>query len=225
MQTLPTKIEKRLTDEALAYFELRNDTFFHKIPKEKVYYYISNSLLAGKRAAKEYPGNINAVCEREGISIQIHRSKGIFPGISMRAQSIYSRQEKIIRLYSESINEFLSGCENTNLPDGCLDYERIIALHIAHEFFHYIEYKEEKSVPNSLEPVITKKIGKVFTQTAHIHPCSEIAAHKFCKCINGLRYLPNIYDLIFLLNNGRMNNEFMIFILDEFESIKRGVNK
>ena len=48
----------KLNDRTLAYAELKNDLLFQKIPKDKIKYYVDDSLFLGKIEAKNIWGKI-----------------------------------------------------------------------------------------------------------------------------------------------------------------------
>ena len=74
-----------MEDRILAMCELSNDLLFHKIPRERLGYYVDASLEAGRSAAKCFSGrSIRELYEEYGIAIRHAGSgKGSF-GVTLR---------------------------------------------------------------------------------------------------------------------------------------------
>ena len=65
-----------MEDRILAMCELSNDLLFHKIPRERLGYYVDASLEAGRSAAKCFSGrSIRELYEEYGIAIR-HAGSG-----------------------------------------------------------------------------------------------------------------------------------------------------
>lgn len=184
----------------LAYLELRQDFLFEKIPKDKIGYYLDSSLRIGQDKARSIVSrDITALLKDAKIKIEHNEGSGEFFKVKLRAQFEFDPKgnNKII-LYHESIKEFAE--------DSGLDFETAVNLHLVHEYFHYLENKEIKTVPESLDPVINFKFFK-FKKYAHIKRCSEIAAHAFVKEFLNLDTLPNHYDFEYLIQNKKMSSK------------------
>lgn len=65
-----------MEDRILAMCELSNDLLFHKIPRERLGYYVDASLEAGRSAAKCFSGrSIRELYEEYGIAIRHARKR------------------------------------------------------------------------------------------------------------------------------------------------------
>lgn len=63
-------IKLKTDDRFLAYLELRKDTFFHKIPTEKIRYYIDGALAYGKQLAVTADFvDPSELCDRLGVMV------------------------------------------------------------------------------------------------------------------------------------------------------------
>ena len=93
-----------MEDRILAMCELSNDLLFHKIPRERLGYYVDASLEAGRSAAKCFSGrSIRELYEEYGIAIRHAGSgKGSF-GVTLRGQAVLSETECAVEVYDESI--------------------------------------------------------------------------------------------------------------------------
>ncbi len=211
-----------IRDEILALCELSNDLFYHKIPEEKLSYYIKESLRLGREAGEAYSGkDILNLCEDNKIEIKyIKKSKKAY-GVSFRAQVEMDKKHTKIWLYEGSIQELAksSGYDGRKT----LTYEEALKIHLCHEFFHYLEYTENEFVPEKLEKVVTLRVFN-FTRKARIQRCSEIAANSFAKELLQLKELPNVYDYIYLINSGKISKEQFVHMIEGYESTIKKIN-
>lgn len=189
-------------DRILALCELSNDLMFTKIPQDRLAYYVDSSLQAGRDAALKLSGkDIFELYSENNIRIKYHESGSGAFGVVLRAQTSMSEKECYVDIYKASINE-LAGCGR--LENGFrLDYSQALALHLAHEFFHLIEYKTGGFVSEKLESVVTASfLG--FERRSKLNRCSEIAAHAFAKDFLRLPCLPNYFDYLYLIETGKL---------------------
>lgn len=86
----------------------------------------------------------------------------------------------------------------------------IYELLLAHEFFHYIEYKKEKEIYTQTEKIELWR--KPFSNRSKIVCLSEIAAMAFAKRILNLSYSPYIMDVLLVYS---YNKEAAIALYEE----------
>jgi hypothetical protein len=191
-----------MDDNTLALCELSNDLAYAKIPQEKFLYYISHSLESGRKAAKEFQGcDIIKLYDEHHIHIKyLKESKERF-GIMLRGSVILSQKECSVELYNTSISELAA---HSKFDGGALlDYDSALRIHLAHEFYHFWEYKNGNTISMRLDTVQTLKL-KFYTRNAHVKRCEEIAAHAFTKELLKLPVLPNYYDYLYLIDCGKL---------------------
>lgn len=211
-----------IKDEVLALCELSNDLLYQKIPKEKLAYYISESLTIGKETADEFVNrDILDLCDENKIEIEYIRESKKTYGVSFRAQVEMDKKHTKIFLYEGSIRELAKNSGFTGRK--ALTYEEALKIHLSHEFFHYLEYTKNKFVPDRLEEIVTMRF-LTFARKARIQRCSEIAAHAFAKELLGLKELPNVYDYSYLINSGKMKKDSFNGMLKENEAILKGLS-
>lgn len=111
-----------------------------------------------------------------------------------------------------------------------LTEENALQIHLAHEYFHYLEYHsseilDEKTrkvydhgfVSDYLEQVeLTRIFGR--KRTGGILRCSEIAAHAFAKELTGTVVLPNYFDYAYLMAEGRLLEADFLSQAQRFET-------
>lgn len=249
-----------ISDEVLAMFELSNDLLFGKIPESRYRYYVEESLRLGREAAGRVKAggesggesggarDIYDLYKEAGINIIYQENSGKSCGVSFRAQSEYGKDGSAeVLIYKQSIallaehSGEMAG-EERNTRDGLgaapgaeadtrIDAEMALQVHLAHEYFHYLEehsseIKDERTmayygngyVSDYLEPVeLTRIFGK--KRKAGILRCSEIAAHAFAKELTGLKILPNFYDYMYLIAEHGVRSEDFIRCMKEYEAI------
>jgi hypothetical protein len=196
-----------LSDEMLACAEIEQDPLFHRIPKEQIPYYVRSSLDMGRQMAAGYMGtSVRSLCQREGLKHEITSKSGKFHNVSFRAQIDFAKDPPEIMIYSSSLSEMQQALETVMGHQESPDLDRLIDIHLAHEFYHYLEYKSGRFTNELLEPIDVLKLG-FYTKRSSVVKCSEIAAHAFCKEIMGLPYLPNLLDYVYLIENKTMSIE------------------
>ncbi len=198
-------MREMLTDTVLAALELEQDLLYGKIPEEKRGEYIEASLRIGREKASRYAGkDLVSLYQEQGIAIVYHKETKSTMGVMLRGQAVMSAREKRVELYRSSI-ESLAANSSLGEKEG-LSYEQALRIHLAHEFFHYLEFSEGKTVAEELPPVLLSRLfGR--KRFGHISRCSEIAAHAFAKAFLDLPCLPNAYDYFYLIRTGKMKEE------------------
>jgi len=189
----------------MALCELSQDLLFHKIPPDRLGYYVNESLLAGERAAREFSGrDINELYHQHNIEIEFKEKSALALSVTLRGQAIMGKDKCKVVVYTDSIKALTTNSEYDGMP--AMDYDLALKIHLAHEFFHFWEYKTDTSIVESLDSVITFRLFG-FSRRAKINCCGEIAAHSFVKNLLALPCLPNLYDYLYLIGNGKMTKE------------------
>lgn len=194
-----------MDDNILALCELSSDLVYGKIPQNKLCYYITNSLNAGKETAKEFQGSeIMMLYDKHHIRIKyLDRSSEKY-GVMLRGSAVLSQKECSVELYRASISALAA---HSKFEGGALlDYDLALKIHLAHEFYHYLEYKKGSTISMQLDPVQTMKI-KFLKRSSHVRRCEEIAAHAFAKELLNLSVLPNYYDYLYLIDCGKLSKD------------------
>lgn len=169
-------------DRFLAYLELRKDTFFHKIPSEKIRYYIDGALAYGKKLAAAYSfADSSELCSRLG-AVVIKEANS--PLRMIRGTLELTEDNNTIRIYQDALIQV--ACKHR------LSFRQLEEAVLLHELFHLLEEQTE-STAEQLERVDTMQfLG--FKRTAAVRQTREIAAHAFVKERMKLPYLPNYWD-------------------------------
>lgn len=208
---------------------------------------------SGGAAPGEFGGakDIYDLYREAGIKIIYQEKSGKSYGVSFRAQSEYGKDGSAeVLIYRQSIAELAEHSREVLAPEGegdgdgrasaalaaagadtGIDAEKALQVHLAHEYFHYLEdhsseIKDERTmayygngyVSDYLALVeLTRIFGK--KRKAGILRCSEIAAHAFAKELTGLKILPNFYDYTYLIAARSVSREDFFRRVREYEMI------
>lgn len=213
VQTLLSNSLSGLTDEVLGCMELRQDPLFHKIPPDKIPYYVHGSLQAGHLAAATYKGlGIRGMCKDAGLRYEITEASGKFHNVSFRAQIDFTKTTPEIILYASSLEGMRTVCQeilDERFSRSAADLDLLVDIHLAHEFYHWLEYREQIFTNEKLKRIEVFKLGP-YTRKSSVVQCCEIAAHAFCKELLGLPFLPNLLDYAYMIREQQLaTGDFM----------------
>ena len=196
-------IKLKTDDRFLAYLELRKDTFFHKIPTEKIRYYIDGALAYGKQLAVTVDFvDSSELCDRLGVMV-IKEITGKTE--TVRGTLELAKNKKTIRMYQQPLRQ-IAHDHNITLAQ----LEEAVLLH---ELFHLLE-EQTRSTTEQLERVETMQfLG--FKRTAAVRQTREIAAHAFVKERMQLPFLPNYWDYSWDVEDTRES----LLAIEEFRSV------
>lgn len=198
-------IKLKTDDRFLAYLELRKDTFFHKIPTEKIRYYIDGALAYGKQLAVTADFvDPSELCDRLGVMV-IKEITGKTE--TVRGTLELAKNKKTIRMYQQPLRQ-IAHDHNITLAQ----LEEAVLLH---ELFHLLE-EQTRSTTEQLERVETMQfLG--FKRTAAVRQTREIAAHAFVKERMQLPFLPNYWDYSWDVEDTRES----LLAIEEFRSVMK----
>ena len=196
-------IKLEVDDRFLAYLELRKDTFFHKIPTEKIRYYIDGALAYGKQLAVTVDFvDSSELCDRLGVMV-IKEITGKTETVRGTLELV--KNKKTIRMYQQSLRQ-VARDHNITLAQ----LEEAVLLH---ELFHLLE-EQTRSTTEQLERIETMQfLG--FKRTAAVRQTREIAAHAFVKERMQLPFLPNYWDYSWDVEDTRES----LLAIEEFRSV------
>lgn len=191
------------TVQVMALAELKQDNLYTKIPNTQKHYYINESVKIGQNVAKNIKHNyrnksIKEICELHNLKINIIENKQISKFLKLRAE--YLHYDRQINIYKSSIEKMMQQFAELDID---LTYEEIVDIHLAHEFFHYLEFSEIGITSDRLKPINIKSFLH-HNRTASILKTREIAAHTFCYQYLNLNIHPKFLDYLFLLSLGEI---------------------
>ena len=106
-----------MDDRVLALCELSNDLLYHKIPKDRLAYYVDGSLKAGFDTAQQYAdADLEDMYRQNGISVEYKDDgKGAF-GMAYRGQITLSKDGCSLEIFRSSIRELAENSKNGAFP-------------------------------------------------------------------------------------------------------------
>lgn len=199
--SLPNREESDLT---LALMELRRDPMYRRIPEERRICYAERSLRDGREAAEDAePLAIGELLERAGIAVRFEGASGGLFGSALRAQIDWTGQVPRIAVYRESMRQLAEAASAFPGTFGELTAEAAADIHLAHEYYHWLEYKRGVFTAERLDPVEIR-FGP-WKRKASVRQCGEIAAHAFAKNLLNLPHLPSLLDDLYLMHIGELD--------------------
>ncbi|WP_461218090.1 hypothetical protein [Lapidilactobacillus salsurivasis] len=195
-------MSSKYSDEFLGDLELKQDLLYERIPMEQRSEYVASALELGRKYAEKCPkASISKLLQDAGVELEEQGRSGKLFSTEIRAQYEDDRHGKSkIIYYRESIEEIASSAQ--------INYERALNIHLAHEYFHYLELKSGKPINEQL-PVVALPSIFGWKRTATILRTSEIGANAFAKSYLQLPILPNYYDYLYLINKGKLDSNWL----------------
>lgn len=186
-------------DSALAVMELQRDLLFHRIPEGKTKEYVDIALRAGREQAQRFSGRaLGALCEERGIHVQISETTQGMAGLTFRAKIEYGEKGAVFTLFAPAVGNLMELVNPLLQPEDRFTFQSACDMLVAHEFYHYLEFKELGDTADRAPKVdIARLFGK--PRQARIMRCGEVAAHAFAKEFLGLPFLPNLADYLYFV--------------------------
>lgn len=189
----------------LAQREIQKSPIYERMSKEQISYFINESLRIGKEEAQKYlliHKNIYQLLDEHKICYEVKKTKKQYENFVLRGDINFKKESCNITIYDESIHSIYLDHRH-RLPKSLeLSEKQALELHLAHEFFHFLEFKSGVTV--------SERLGKIklpvllnFARKVDVIECSEIAAHSFAKQFCRLKVLPNYYDLHYLYHQNK----------------------
>ncbi|MFV0255297.1 MAG: hypothetical protein ACK5G7_04140 [Erysipelotrichaceae bacterium] len=202
----------KLSDEFLAYLELRNDMFFDKISKSEIRSNINKVFDIVDEFIVDVKGrDVHELLEEANIKVNTLDSGGEFFKVKFRAQFEQSKNgDNAINIYSKSLKDL------ANITK--IDYETVLKISLLHEYFHYLEAENDYVVSEKVDQVVTSKIFKL-ERRANIGRWSEIGAQRFAQKMLSLDYMANYVDILYLLNTDNLTKDKLKELEAEFNLV------
>lgn len=195
----------KITEEQYAVLELMNDPLGDCIPKEKYRDYARRAIAFGQEAYEQYQfDNLVEILTDAGVEIVQDERDFAYHGLTYEiwAQIIYGEKIKKIELF---MPELRRKCQILKKSGIDVEEKWLIHLHIAHEFYHFLEYTSFGTAGMRLAPVRKKILFR--TVQKPITSVSEIAAHSFAGRYMRSDILPQMTDYMVMLSEGILSEE------------------
>ncbi len=190
---------EKATDEVMAYCDLKEDPMFSKI-KNKSMYIRGSFKIAGNVANHYQAYNLSELLKKDSVEIFYHNNEQkndrFFSEI--HSQIYYNTNQKMIDIFLPCLRDKADALHQFGIS---ISLEELVILHIAHEFYHFYEFKYDKRTFEMLPKAEYKTMGFI-RRKAEIHQCSEIAAHRFAQLVTQAPIHPKLMDYIYLIQKG-----------------------
>lgn len=202
------------SDDFWGFFALIHDPLFRKIPLDKIPEYISRSIACGTQEAQKLKESYGPLSIKEQFSrcgIRLINDYTENGGHQIIFAQFVEPDEVTISRDAQNRMAAL-GIWKQISPD--VSFEDIL---LAHEFFHYIESQQPKSIYTRTEKIELWR--KPFSNRSCITALSEIAAMAFAKEYQNLAFSPFALDTLMLyLYDKKAASDLYDRIIDEWSS-------
>lgn len=198
---LPDVVTAIPTDDVeLAKAELKRNPLYSKIPDDRKGWYIDQSLTIGVQAAEEQlerGASIVSLYAQDGVELIKRRSGAVSKQTALRSEIEFKKERSTVTVYLDSIDSIYENGSRF-APKGLrLSRNKALEMHLAHEFFHFLEFSSGQTVSQRLPKLEVGFLGR-FKRHVEVNETCEIAAQAFAKRFCSLEVLPTYYDLLYI---------------------------
>ena len=169
-----------------AYLDFKDDRYFYLVNKDKIEDYLNFAIEEGKKKAVLYK---NKKLEEEllnnNIKLIYSDNNSDYAGLIIYARTVLTNKDICIEIFNKAIKK---KAERLNM-----DYDTLIKLHLAHEFFHALEYKENCLTSSKVELVYQKIL--FFKIKRELSSLNEVAANSFAYYYLNETIIPQLTDI------------------------------
>lgn len=213
----------------MAYLELKEDSQFPWICPNDYMLYLLGSMELGKKEGIKYQNqDLEEILKENGVRILYQRgietSKTVYSMI--QSQIYFTEKEKTVEIFMKVIEEKQKLIKKIIKKLGFnITVEDLKQLHLAHEFYHFLEFTQKQPASRRLPPV-KKQLWGVIPVCSHVQRTSEIAAHQFAKEVCSFPFHPKFLDYCYQLEKGAYTEESLkaLFFRTQEEIKKEDMN-
>lgn len=196
------RLSREASSGALAMLDLMSDPLFTRAASSDVARLAGAAARLGAGRAGELAGrDLEAVLVQEGVEVRrLERDPpGLRAGWRLMAQTTCEGGGCRVDLYEGQLAQkarALVGC-------GCrVALDEVERLHLAHELFHVLEFKEGVTAAERLGPVRVRRPLGLGWERRYLSATREAAAHAFAQAIAGIGIAPELTDYAVLVYEG-----------------------
>lgn len=186
----------RLSPETWAQILLQQDPVYHKIPASDWVNCIQQGIRSGLDAAGAWDlPRMHQAIQTQKVRVCLEPGEGAC-GIHAEyclAQSSPSGHGEI-HLYEQTLQTIFTQAQQYRIP---ISMEQIRNLHLAHEFYHYLEDSCQVDAQKT-QRYVTFSVCHLFHVRRCIKSLPEIAAHTFAQCLCQAHFHPLQLDWLYL---------------------------
>ncbi|SHD77664.1 conserved protein of unknown function [[Clostridium] ultunense Esp] len=216
VDTLPYRIiMERASDRLMSMAELMEDHSFKKIPKDKIDYFIDESIKIGIETAinsMDKYKSLEEICEDKKIKVELDTTEYDFEMVKFRGK--YKEEREKIIIYDGSIKRMEIAYRELGIR--FLNYNNIYRILLAHELFHYMESKEIGNTYEKLDEVNVFRLGPI-KKSYPIIKTSDIGANIFAKKFLNLSFNPKVLNYLYLWGTGIVDKNKLLDYYNELD--------
>lgn len=212
------------SDELCATLEFLKDPLASQLSDEEERACVRDALEAGHVAARQWAGEdlLSTLAEHGFLLRQMEAGVvDITTRNRMQARLVCQQDGGTLDLFMPQLrhkSEVLAALCGDGMPKDTLSW--LIDLHIAHEFFHYLEHREGRSVGMRMRPVCMQGLLRV--RSRHLSSPSEVAAHAFAYDMASGPVRPTASDYLVLLADGAMTGTEVVELVASARRFVKG---
>lgn len=184
----------------LANAELRRNPLYARFSDEGKEWYIEQSLKLGTETAEqqlERDDNILRLLEEDGVELIRKSGSDVNSPSALRSEIEFKANGSKILIYMDSVRSISENSRKHAPHDLKLQEKGAFEMHVAHEYFHYLEFASGKTTSQRLPRMEIAWLGKL-KRRIEVRETCEIAAQAFAMRFCGLSVLPTYYDLLLI---------------------------
>ena len=158
-----------------AYLDFKNDRYFYLVNKDKIEDYLNFAIEEGKKKVVLYKNNKLIYSDNDSD----------YAGLIIYARTVLTNKDICIEIFNKAIKK---KAERLNM-----DYDTLIKLHLAHEFFHALEYKDNCLTSSKVDAVYQKIL--FFKIKRELSSLNEVAANSFAYYYLNETIIPQLTDI------------------------------
>lgn len=179
-----------LPDLAWALMELEEDPLFPYLRPEQYEEYLIPAMEDGRQAAAGLTiEKIKENLEQWGVQVEMVKEGN---PIQVHAQTLWHDGVLKVELFETVMERIFRLLEAEGIS---LTKQEIENVHLAHEYYHCLEYLHDRMISKQLEPVVYRTMG-VIRRKGNVNRTREIGAHICAKEVCGLPFHPKCLDVL-----------------------------
>lgn len=174
------------TFEDYALLDLKQDKYYSLLNNYEVNTYIKQAILDGKSKAIYYKDKDLVVeLNKNDIELIYSDENSSYDNLTIYGRTIVTNNKITIELFNRAIKEK----QNKLISNGIdISFEELLRLHLAHEFYHALEYKENHDNYFVYQKILCFKVKR------KLKALNEIAANSFAYYYLDEKIIPQSTD-------------------------------
>ena len=172
--------------------ELKEDPLFCRIDPQQVPLYVNAAIADGKLKSEYYDKiKMFQILKQKNVAVAVNKDGSPY---QVHSQVVFRGKEIRIEIDAKTVKELNCSLYEMGVK---VSTGKLILLHLAHEFYHCLEYWDQEEIGKRC-PKVTYPFFGIFPCRGYVRRTSEAAAHIFATEICGLDFHPKLLDYLLL---------------------------